>query len=596
MPSKIEDYALIGDCESAALVARNGSIDWLCFPRFDSGACFAALLGTPEHGRWLLTPAVNIQQVRRHYRHDTLILETDFHTDAGQVTVIDFMPQRTETPDVVRIVAGKQGQVPMKMDLIIRFDYGSIVPWVRRLDWGLRATAGPDTLYLRTPVDMQGEDMHTVAAFTISAGERVPFVLSWCPTHARVPESAEAEALLLAAEAWWQEWSSRCAYEGRWKEAVVRSLITLKALTYAKTGGIVAAATTSLPEKIGSVRNWDYRFCWLRDATFTLYALMNNGYINEACAWREWLIDAVAGNPAELQIMYGLAGERRLTELILEWLPGYAGSAPVRIGNAAYQQHQLDVYGEVMDTLHLARRHGLPPNENAWRIERAMLNFLESDWHKPDEGIWEVRGPCRDFTHSKVMAWVAADRAVKAVENFGLDGPVHIWRKLRDEIHQQVCMQGFDPQLNSFVQYYGSKEPDASLLMLPLVGFLPADDPRMVGTVACIQKHLNRDGFIDRYPTREEVDGLPPGEGAFLLCTFWLADNLALQGRYAEARDLFERLLDLRNDVGLLSEEYDATHKRLLGNFPQAFSHVGLINTAYNLAKVHGPAEDRPKQ
>jgi GH15 family glucan-1,4-alpha-glucosidase len=596
MPSKIEEYALIGDCESAALVARDGSIDWLCFPRFDSGACFAALLGTPEHGRWLLTPAANIQQVQRRYRHGTLILETDFHTDAGQVTIIDFMPQRTETPDVVRIVAGKQGQVPMNMELIIRFDYGSIVPWVRRLDWGLRATAGPDTLYLRTPVDMHGEDMHTVAAFTVSAGERVPFILSWCPTHARVPESAEAEELLQAAEAWWQEWSRHCTYEGEWKEAVVRSLITLKALTYAKTGGIVAAATTSLPEKVGSVRNWDYRFCWLRDATFTLYTLLNNGYIDEACAWREWLINAVAGNPAELQIMYGLAGERRLTELILEWLPGYEGSAPVRIGNAAYRQHQLDVYGEVMDALHLARRHGLPPSEDAWRIQRAMMNYLESDWHQPDEGIWEMRGPRRDFTHSKVMAWVAVDRAVKAVENFGADGPVDKWRKLRADIHQQVCTQGFDPKLNAFVQYYGSKDPDASLLMLPLVGFLPADDPRMVGTVAYIQKHLHRDGFIDRYPTREKVDGLPPGEGAFLLCTFWLADNLALQGRYAEARDIFERLLDLRNDVGLLSEEYDATHKRLLGNFPQAFSHVGLINTAYNFAKVHGPAEDRPKQ
>jgi GH15 family glucan-1,4-alpha-glucosidase len=596
MPSNIEDYALIGDCESAALVARDGSIDWLCFPRFDSGACFAALLGTPEHGRWLLAPTANIQQVHRRYRHNTLILETDFRTDAGQVTVIDFMPRRTETPDVVRIVAGKQGQVPMHMELIIRFDYGSIVPWVRRLDWGLRATAGPDTLYLRTPVDMHGKDMHTVAAFTVSEGERVPFILSWCPTYARAPESAEAEELLQAAEAWWQEWSSHCTYEGEWKEAVVRSLITLKALTYAKTGGIVAAPTTSLPEKIGGMRNWDYRFCWLRDATFTLYALMNNGYIDEACAWREWLINAVAGNPAQLQIMYGLAGERRLTELVLEWLPGYEGSAPVRIGNAACQQHQLDVYGEVMDALHLARRHGLPPSENAWRIQHAMMNFLESDWHKPDEGIWEVRGPRRDFTHSKVMAWVAADRAVKAVEHLGLEGPVHIWRKLRDEIHQQVCTQGFDPELNSFVQYYGSKDPDASLLMLPLVGFLPADDPRMVGTVAYIQKRLHRDGFIDRYPTRAEVDGLPPGEGAFLLCTFWLADNLALQGRNAEARDLFERLLHLRNDVGLLSEEYDPTHKRLLGNFPQAFSHIGLINTAYNLAKVHGPAEDRPKQ
>jgi GH15 family glucan-1,4-alpha-glucosidase len=494
----------------------------------------AALLGTPEHGRWLLTPRANIQHIRRHYRHHTLILETDYYTEAGQVTVTDFMPQRTETPDVVRIVEGKQGQVPMHMDLTIRFDYGSVVPWVRRLDWGLRATAGPDTLYLHTPVALQGENMHTVAAFAVSEGERVPFILSWCPTHARAPESAEAEELLQAAEAWWQGWSSCCTYDGKWKEAVVRSLITLKALTYARTGGIVAAVTTSLPEKLGGVRNWDYRFCWLRDATFTLYALINNGYIDEACAWREWLIDAVAGNPAELQIMYGLAGERRLTELTLEWLPGYAGSAPVRIGNAAYRQHQLDVYGEVIDALHLARRHGLPPSDNAWRIQRAMMAFLESDWQKPDEGIWEVRGPRRDFTHSKVMAWVAVDRAVKAVESSGVAGPVDQWRQLRAAIHRQVCTQGFDPQRNTFVQYYGSHDPDASLLMLPLVGFLLADDPRMLGTAAYIQKHLYRDSFIDRYPTREAVDGLPPKEGAFLLCNFWLADNLALQGRYMD--------------------------------------------------------------
>jgi GH15 family glucan-1,4-alpha-glucosidase len=596
MPSRIEDYALIGDCQTAGLVARNGSIDWLCFPRFDSPACFAALLGTSDHGRWLLAPATEVRQIRRRYRPGTLVLETEYETDSGVVTVIDFMPPRGGTPDLIRIVEGTRGEVPMQMVLTIRFDYGSVVPWVRRTDDGIRAIAGPETLYCRTRTELTGKGLHTVANFTIVAGQRLPFELAWSPTHGREPEPLDAERSLTETERWWSEWSNRCAFEGEWRDAVVRSLITLKALTYAPTGGIVAAPTTSLPEQIGGVRNWDYRYCWLRDATFTLYSLMAGGYTEEACAWREWLVNAVAGIPSELQIMYGLGGERRLTELELEWLPGYEGSSPVRIGNAAYRQHQLDVYGEVMDALHLTRRSGLPPSENAWRLQRGMLAFLEGDWQNPDEGIWEVRGPQRHFTHSKVMAWVAMDRAVKSVEEFGLEGPADKWRQIRAHIHDEVCREGFDPALNSFVQYYGSKDPDASLLMLPLVGFLPATDPRMLGTVDCIQRRLVHDGFVRRYPAALEVDGLPPGEGTFLLCTFWLADNLALQGRFAEAREIFERLLDLRNDVGLLSEQYDPDAHRLVGNFPQAFSHVGLINTARNLARRGGPAQDRPQR
>ncbi|UQA56845.1 glycoside hydrolase family 15 protein [Polyangium aurulentum] len=596
MPSRIEDYALIGDCQTAALVARDGSIDWLCFPRFDSGACFAALLGTPEHGRWQIAPAGPVRRVRRHYWPGTLILETEYETDSGVVSVIDCMPPRDAAPDVMRLVVGRRGSVRMRMDLIIRFDYGSVVPWVQRSPTGLRATAGPDTLFLRTPVPVHGEDLRTVAEFTVTAGERVPFVLTWASTYAAVPDPIDPAQELDGTAEWWRAWSDRCTYEGAWREDVLRSLITLKALTYAPTGGLVAAATTSLPEQLGGVRNWDYRYCWLRDATFTLYALMTGGYLDEAQAWRNWLVNAVAGEPAKLQIMYGLAGERRLTELSLGWLPGYEGSAPVRIGNAAYDQHQLDIYGEVMDALHLARRAGLANSDEAWRVQRALMKFLETAWRKPDEGLWEIRGPRRHFTHSKVMAWVAMDRAVKAVECFGLPGDAATWRRLRDEIHAEVCTRGFDPGMNSFVQHYGSTELDASLLMLPLVGFLPATDPRMVGTVAAIQARLRCDGFVARYATSSGVDGLPPGEGAFLLCSFWLADNLALQGRVDEARELFERLLSLRNDVGLLSEEYDPLAKRLVGNFPQAFSHVGLINTARNLDHAGGPAEDRQHQ
>ena len=592
-PARIEDYAMIGDCQTVALVSRQGSIDWLCFPRSDSPACFAALLGTPEHGRWLIAPAVDVRRIRRRYRPGTLILETEFETDGGAVTVIDFMPPRTGTPDLIRIVECTRGQVPMKTELTIRFDYGSVVPWVRRWDGGIRATAGPETLYCRTPIELRGERFRTLADFTVSEGQRVPFELVWSRSHEAEPAPRDPEEGLADTESWWKEWSERCTFEGEWREAVHRSFITLKALTYAPTGGIVAAATTSLPEHIGGVRNWDYRYCWLRDATFTLYSLMVGGYTDEASAWREWLVHAVAGTPADLQIMYGLGGERRLTELTLEWLPGYEGSTPVRIGNAAYRQHQLDVYGEVMDTLHLARRVGLPPNDDAWRVQSAIMDFLETDWQRPDEGIWEIRGPRRHFTHSKVMAWVAMDRAVKSVEEFGLRGDIEKWRRLRQQIHDEVCRDGFNAKVNSFVQYYGSTAPDASLLMLAPVGFLPPTDPRILGTVDYIQRTLRRDGFIDRYITVPEVDGLPPGEGAFLLCTFWLADNLVLQGRYREARDIFERLLGLRNDVGLLSEQYDPSARRMLGNFPQAFSHVGLINTAQNLNRHGGPAEDR---
>jgi GH15 family glucan-1,4-alpha-glucosidase len=596
MASKIEDYAMIGDCHTAALVARDGSIDWLCLPSFDSGACFAALLGNEENGRWLLTPTGNIHQIRRRYREGTLVLETDYETSDGAVTLIDCMPLRSREADVVRVIVGRCGQVSMRMDLRIRPDYGSIVPWVRRVEKGIKAVAGPDMFELHTEVALRGENYHTLADFTVSAGQRVPFVLTWCRSHESAAQSpVEAEEAIAETESWWKEWSARCTYKGPYCDAVLRSLITLKALTYNPTGGIVAAPTTSLPEWLGGVRNWDYRYCWLRDATFTLYSLMMGGYMEEARAWREWLLRAVAGKPSQINIMYGLAGERRLPELELEWLAGYQGSAPVRTGNAAYRQFQLDVYGEVMDALHLARRGGLEPDENAWRVQEALLDFLEMAWTEPDEGIWEVRGPRRHFTHSKVMAWVAVDRSVKTIEQFGLQGPVDRWRKLRATIHQEVCSRGFDPQQNAFVQYYGAKDLDASLLMIPLVGFLPPGDPRVVGTLQAIERHLMVDGFVARYATKEEVDGLPPGEGAFLACTFWFADNLYMLGRQDEARNIFKRLLHLCNDVGLLPEQYDPRERRFLGNFPQAFTHVSLINTACNLSRGVGPADDRQR-
>jgi GH15 family glucan-1,4-alpha-glucosidase len=593
MPSRIEDYALIGDCETAALVARDGSIDWLCVPRFDSPACFAALLGTPDHGRWLVAPASPPRAIRRRYRDNTLVLETEYETEDGVVAVIDCMPLRAGTPELVRLVEGRRGRVAMRLELTIRLEYGRRVPWVRSARDGLRAVAGPDALQLRTPVALRGEDLRTVAEFTVSAGQRVPFTLTWSPSNTEEPPAHDPEDAVSETEDWWREWCGRCTYDGEWRETVVRSLITLKALTYAPTGGLVAAPTTSLPESIGGVRNWDYRFCWLRDATFSLYALITGGFIDEARAWREWLERAVAGSPEQAQIMYGLAGEGRLTEVELGHLPGYEGSRPVRIGNAASEQFQLDVYGEVLDTLHLARRAGLRSDENAWRLQLAMMRFLETAWERPDEGIWEVRGPRRHFTHSKVMAWVGVDRSIKAVERFGHEGPVESWRTLRDRIHIDVCARGFDPERGAFVQSYGAKELDASLLMIPLLGFLKATDPRMRGTVDAITRELRHDGFVLRYPTAEHIDGLPPGEGVFLPCTFWLADNLALQDRRDEAREIFERLLALRNDVGLLSEEYDPRARRMLGNFPQAFTHVGLINTARNIARRGGPAEHR---
>jgi len=596
MALPLEDYALVGDTQAAALVGRDGSVDWLCVPRFDSHACFAALLGGPEHGRWLLAPAGGVHSTTRRYAGDSLILETDFETEDGAVRVTDFMPPRQTAPDLVRIVEGLRGRVPMRMELIVRFDYGSIVPWARRLQDVLSYLGGPDGLALDTPVETHGEGFTTVAEFPVAQGERVPFVLAWHPSHEPPPRSVDAERALEETHTWWSEWTDRCTYDGEWRDAVVRSLTVLKALTYAPTGGIVAAPTTSLPEAIGGVRNWDYRFCWLRDATFTLYALLSSGYTNEARAWRDWLIRAVGGDPADLQIMYGLAGERRLTEGELGWLPGYEGSAPVRTGNAASSQLQTDVYGEVMDVLHNARRGELEPSDIAWALQRVLLEELEREWTLPDEGIWEVRGPRRHFTHSKVMAWVGFDRGVKAVERYGRDGDVERWKRLRRDVHAEVCRDGYDAERGAFVQHYGSQTLDASLLMIPLVGFLPATDGRVEGTIQAIERELTVDGLVRRYPETEEaaeVDGLPPGEGAFLLCSFWLADCLHLLGRDGDARALFEQLLSLRNEVGLLAEEYDTRAGRLLGNFPQAFSHVGLVNTAHNLSAARGPADER---
>ena len=594
MPCLIEDYALIGDCMTAALVSREGSIDWLCLPHFDSGACFAALLGKPDNGYWRIAPTEPVRHVRRKYRGDTLVLETEFETESGRFALIDFMPPRGQAPDVVRIVEGRGGSVPVRMELVIRFDYGSVVPWVRHEDGGIVAVAGPEMAHLSGDVPTHGEDFRTVADFTIEAGRRVSFVFTWHPSHKPVPRPLVADDELVATERWWRDWSDKCNYQGPWKGAVLRSLITLKALTFAPTGGIVAAPTTSLPEQPGGVRNWDYRFCWIRDATFTLLAMMNAGYADEARAWRDWLVRAAAGKPELVQIVYGIRGERRLTELELEWLDGYEGARPVRIGNAAWRQHQLDVYGEAIEAMYLARRLGIEPPQTDWRLERAFLRFLETDWKRPDYGIWEVRGPPRHFTHSKVMAWVAFDRAVKAAERFGLEGPVDRWRALRDEVHAEICRRGFGARLNSFVQSYDGDLLDASLLLMTEVGFLPPTDPRIVGTVGAIERCLVHDGLVVRYNTHETDDGLPPGEGAFLPCTFWLADNYALMGRRAEAEALFERMLSLCNDVGLLSEAYDPRATRMLGNFPQALTHIGLIDTAYNLATAHvGPVEQR---
>jgi GH15 family glucan-1,4-alpha-glucosidase len=599
MSTRIEDYALIGNTYTVALVGRDGSIDWLCMPRFDSGACFAALLGTPENGRWLIAPDAEVVAVRRQYRGDTLVLETEFDMAGGErVAIIDFMPicEQDGRIDLIRIVEGRRGVVPMSMEAVFRFDYGRIVPWVRSRDYGLSAVAGPDALQLRTPVPMHGENLKTVASFQVAEGERIPFTLTWYPSHLDESDERDPLKLLDETEEYWRQWSVRCQHVGKWRPQVIRSLITLKALTFSPTGGMVAAPTTSLPEWIGSVRNWDYRYCWLRDATFTLYALLSSGYSDEATAWGAWLLRAIAGQPDQIQTMYGLAGERRLTELELPWLPGYENSAPVRIGNAAHNQFQLDVYGEIFDVFHVARRYGFAPGDDGWNVALVLMDFVEQHWREPDEGIWEVRGPRRHFTHSKVMAWVAADRAVKAVERYGREGPVDRWRTLRDTIHADVCRNGFSADRNAFVQYYGADTLDASVLMMPLVGFLPATDPRIVGTVEAIQRDLVDEGLVRRYSTNDPgVDGLPPGEGAFLPCTFWLADNLAMMGRYDEARAIFERLVGLCNDVGLLSEEYDPRAKRHLGNFPQAFTHVFLINTAHNLTREAGPAHERAK-
>ena len=586
MAARIEDYGLIGDLQTAALVSRHGCIDWLCFPRFDSGACFAALLGDEENGRWSLRPASDITSAQRRYRCDTLVLETELACDEGVVRLIDFMPPRGEAPDVVRIVEGVEGTVPMKMRLSIRFDYGSIVPWVRRKDEGLHAVAGPDALLLATPIDLVGRNLHTEAEFDVAPGDRVPFVLTWFPSNQDLPQHTDAEQALVDTDSFWREWVTDCVHVGRFREPLVRSLVTLKALTYAPTGGIVAAATTSLPEALGGVRNWDYRYCWLRDATLTLLALVRAGYDGEARAWRDWLLRAIAGRPGEVQIMYGIAGERRLTEVELEWLPGYERSTPVRIGNAASQQRQLDVYGEVLDALYHARLSGLEPSKDAWALIRKLLQWLEKGWREPEEGIWEVRGPRRHFTHSKVMAWVAFDRAVRMIEEDGLGGPVDRWRALREEIHDEVCREGLSEKLGAFTQSYGLDRLDASLLMIPLVGFLPADDERVVATVAAIERELVEDGLVTRYRADEEntdVDGLPPGEATFLPCSFWLVQVYALQGRLDEAEKLFERLIGLRNDLGLLSEEYDVKAERLVGNFPQAFTHLTLVDAALTL-------------
>lgn len=599
MSQRIEDYALIGNTHTCALVGKNGSMDWLCLPTFASPACFCALLGNEEHGYWQIAPDSPVRQVSRRYRDGTLILETDFETDSGAVTLIDFMPmpRADGQVDVIRLVRGRTGTVPMQMRLSLRFDYGRTVPWVRRTPYGLTAVAGPHAVKLATPVELQNEHFMTHAPFAIHAGQSLSFMLTWHRSFDPLPVTQDAETSLKETEHSWQEWSRRCTYQGPWRDAVLRSVITLKALTFSPTGGIIAAPTTSLPEDLGGERNWDYRYCWIRDATFTLYALLTCGYRNEAVAWREWLQRSVAGLPAQMQIMYGIYGERLLSESVAFWLPGYENSQPVRIGNAAHEQFQLDVYGELMDVFHTARLHDIGADGDSWRIQQVLLDFLEEAWRNPDEGIWEVRGPRRHFTHSKVMAWVAADRAVKAVERWQLPGPVDQWRTLRDSIHADILAHGYNASRQSFVQFYGSDELDASLLMLPLVGFLPPEDPRIQGTLAAIERELLVDGLVLRYRNDPGIDGLQGQEGVFLICSFWLVDNLALAGRLDEAHRLFERLLDLRNDVGLLAEEYDPRSGRQVGNFPQALSHVALINSAQNLTRLaQGPAQERAQE
>ena len=595
MALAIEDYAIIGDCKTAALVGRDGSIDWLCWPRFDSAACFAALLGTSENGRWLIAPKYTPLHVKRRYHPGTLILETEFQTEAGSAVIVDFMPPLDGDANLVRIVFGRSGQVMFRTEIVVRFDYGATVPWVTRTEDGtIDAIAGPERLILRTPATLHGEDLKTVGEFTVGAGQSVPFVLSHGQSFASLPAPIDPLKALERTEAFWRQWSDRCPQVGPWTGAVKRSLITLKALTYAPTGGIVAAATTSLPEHLGGSRNWDYRFCWLRDATFTLLAFMQLGYYDEARAWRDWLIRAVAGSPHQVQIVYGVGGERWLPELIIPWLPGYENSSPVRIGNAASQQLQIDIYGEIADAFFQAFKAGMKPTQRGQALQPLISEHLATAWREPDEGIWEVRGGRQHFVYSKVMTWVAFDRAAGYLEAQGRAELGQQWREIANEVHAEVCERGFDRDLDSFVQAYGSKRLDASLLLIPLVGFLPAADPRIRGTLRAIEERLLiEDEFVLRYETEESGDGLPAGEGAFLACSFWLVDNYVLQGRYEEARRLFDRLLSRCNDVGLLAEEFDPLTGRMLGNFPQAYSHVGLINCALNLSREVGPTEER---
>lgn len=599
MPCRIEDYGLIGDCETAALVGRDGSIDWLCWPAFDSDACFAALLGTEKHGRWLIAPVGDVTGTSRRYWDDTLILQTRFETADGAVDLIDFMPPRGNASDVVRLVRGVRGRVRMHMQLVIRFGFGTDIPWVKKSEDGsaLLAICGPDMTVLRTPVETRGEDLTTVAEFEVSEGDTVPFVLTYGPSHLPVPGPIDPAYVLKDTEAFWKEWCGRCTYRGEYRDLVMRSLITLKAQTYAPTGGIVAAPTTSLPEKLGGTRNWDYRFCWLRDATFTLLALMNSGYTEEASAWHHWLLRAAAGAPANMQIMYGIMGQRRLLEWEATWLPGYQGAKPVRVGNAAHAQLQLDVYGELIDAFHQWRTAKLELDASTWAVEYTVLEHLAEVWDKPDHGIWERRGAGRHYVSSKVMTWVAFDRGIKSAETFGFKAPLEKWRALRDAIHLDVCARGFDPELNSFVESYGSKMLDASILLLPSVGFLPPDDPRVRGTLAAVERHLMRDGFVLRHDPREMEQ--QPAEGAFLACTLWLADAYVLAGEIAHAQELFSRVVAVANDLGLLAEEYDTAAGRQTGNFPQALTHIALINTAQNLCaakqSTEKPAMQRSK-
>ncbi|MDQ8032223.1 glucoamylase [Bordetella genomosp. 1] len=597
-PKPLEDYGLIGNMLSAALVARDGSIDWLCLPHFNSPACFAALLGDASHGRWRISAAEPQARITRRYVPDTAVLETRIETATGVAVVHDFMPlsEDEEKVDVVRVVRGLRGTVDMSMELVLRFNYGQAVPWVRRRDYGLSAIAGPDAVELHTPVPLDGHDMVSTAEFSVCADEVVPFTLSYHRSHKTPHFVADRMESLERTVSWWQQWAHRCRWEGPdgpRRQAVVRSLITLKLLTFSPTGGIVAAPTTSLPEELGGERNWDYRYCWLRDSSLTLYALLNAGYREEAEAWRQWLLRAAAGHPDQLHIMYGIAGERWLPEHDVPWLPGYAGSKPVRVGNGAAGQIQLDVYGELIETLHAARAAGLAPLAEAWRLQNVFLKPLEKIWDSLDHGIWEVRGPKQAFTHSRLMCWVAFDRAIKSCEQFGLRGPVARWRALRERIRDDILTHGFDARRNTFVQYYGGDGLDASLLLIPQVGFLPPDDPRVQGTVAAIEGELLQGGLLRRYSMAKTDDGLAGEEGAFLACSFWLADAYAMQGRLDDANAMFESLLGRRNDLGLLAEEYDVARRRLVGNYPQGFSHIGLVNTAYNLTQAEGPAKQR---